>query len=400
MSSLCDHICICSRHRTSTDTGIMIAEAIGGVAEWPLRPRRTDQARTCHAARQRSWLNIKTAVRSSSSGAVEEEQQRLDRFVRFATWTAVAFSVTLPVLRLYGIAVLPAWKGAITDREVYAVAAVICYLPVQTWLVVSATRGMRGRRQLVALGALAAVMFGMIPVVGVSWVGILYMLAALVLVILRMPWSLLAYAGLVATPWLVCVALGQPQWTAYFTAGMLIFPIPLATLILLIWVVQELQAARLTLAEKAVVRERLRIDDEVRESVGAGLRTIAARGQRARLIATRDPLACLEEMRGLVDGARRTLAETRRMVSNYRAASLQVELETVATLLSTAGIKAHIAMPPEPPSSMDAIQRDMLRREVARLLGMASPPASINIEVTAEADRAQIKVHAAEVAVG
>jgi hypothetical protein len=31
---------------------------------------------------------------------------------------------------------------------------------------------------------------------------------------------------------------------------------------------------------------------------------------------------------------------------------------------------------------------------------MASPPASINIEVTAEADRAQIKVHAAEVAVG
>jgi two-component system sensor histidine kinase DesK len=181
---------------------------------------------------------------------------------------------------------------------------------------------------------------------------------------------------------------------------MLIFPIPLATLILLIWVVQELQAARLTLAEKAVVRERLRIDDEVRESVGAGLRTIAARGQRARLIATRDPLACLEEMRGLVDGARRTLAETRRMVSNYRAASLQVELETVATLLSTAGIKAHIAMPPEPPSSMDAIQRDMLRREVARLLGMASPPASINIEVTAEADRAQIKVHAAEVAVG
>jgi signal transduction histidine kinase len=138
----------------------------------------------------------------------------------------------------------------------------------------------------------------------------------------------------------------------------------------------------------------------VRASVGAGLTTIATRGQRARLIAARDPSAAVDEMHGLVDGARRTLVEARRMVSNYRAASLQVELETIATLLSTAGIEAHIALPSEPPSSMDAIERDTLRREVAQLLGLSSPPASVIIDVIAHGDRARIELHAAEVAVG
>jgi two-component system sensor histidine kinase DesK len=240
-------------------------------------------------------------------------------------------------------------------------------------------------------------MFGMIPVVGVSWVGILYMLGALVLVILPIPWSLLVYAGLVATPWPVCVALGEPQWTAYFTAGMLIFPIPLATLISLIWVVREIQVARLMLAEQAVARERLRIDDDVRETVGAGLATIAAQGQRAQLIAARDCSAAVDELRSLVDGARQTLAEAREIVTRYRTASTETELETVTTLLSTVGINAQVVLPSGPLPSAEATQRDMLRRDVARLLSMASPPTDVLIEVTVEGGRAQIGLHVVEV---
>jgi hypothetical protein len=88
---------------------------------------------------------------------------------------------------------------------------------------------------------MAAVMFAMIPVVGVGWVGILYMLATLVLVGVRPPWSLLLFATLVATPAPVSFALGQPQWAAYFTVGMLVFAVPLAVGIRLIRVVRELQ---------------------------------------------------------------------------------------------------------------------------------------------------------------
>jgi len=68
---------------------------------------------------------------------VDEEQRRLNRFVRFATWIAVAFSVSLALLRLYGIVVLPASHGGITDRDMYAVLAVACCLLVEVWLVES-----------------------------------------------------------------------------------------------------------------------------------------------------------------------------------------------------------------------------------------------------------------------
>ena len=70
---------------------------------------------------------------------------------------------------------------------------------------------------------------------------------------------------------------------------MLIFPVPLAVVILLIRARRQLQDARLALAEQAVVRERLRIDAQVRESVGAGLATITAQGRQAGEMAAQNP---------------------------------------------------------------------------------------------------------------
>jgi hypothetical protein len=47
---------------------------------------------------------------------------------------------------------------------------------------------------------MAAVMIGMLPVLGAPWVGILYMLAALVLVTVRRPWSFLLYGVACRSP--------------------------------------------------------------------------------------------------------------------------------------------------------------------------------------------------------
>jgi hypothetical protein len=59
------------------------------------------------------------------------------------------------------------------------------------------------------------------------------------------------------------------------------------------------------LAEEAVVRERLRIDGELRRTVGAALETIAATASRAD-----GQLSAAEaELGVLVDRSRRTLAE-------------------------------------------------------------------------------------------
>lgn len=365
-----------------------------GVGEWSTRgPHELEGGRS---GGQRRWWSrvILDAVRPSSIGVGEEQRQRLSRFVRLATGGAIAFSVLLPAVRLYDIAVLPTSYGGIRDHTVFAVVAVACYLPVQVWLVLSATRGSAGRWQWLGLVAMAAVMFAMLPVVGVGWVGILYVLAALVLVSVRLPWSLLLFAALVATPAPASFALGQPEWAAYFTVGMLVYAVALAVGIRLIRAVRELQDARVALAEQAVVRERLRIDEEVRESVGAGLAAIAARGRQASEIAARDPSAAVRDMRALVDDSRRTLAEARRMVTRYREASLLSELKTAATLLSAAGIRTRLEVPSNLPGEWDERDRAALRREVARLIGETTPPTTVTIAVAPLNGRPRIELRA------
>src|SRR5438132_3992163 len=249
-------------------------------------------------------------VRQSLAGVNKQEPRQFSRFIALATAAAVTYSVALPLLRLYTIATDPSEEG----RTVYAVAAMACYLPLQVWLVLSAARDTRGRGRAWALAAMAAVIIGMLPVIGVPWVGILYILTALVLVTVRRPWSFLLYGVLVAAPTPLTFAFGQPQWALYFTTGMLMFPVPLAVGIWSIRGARQLQAARLALAEEAVVRERLRIDGEVRETLGAGLEQIATCGERAGELVISDPQARAQELRGLVGSARRTLAEARRMV--------------------------------------------------------------------------------------
>ena len=322
-------------------------------------------------------------VSRSSAGVSLRDREQSSRFILLATAGVAAFSLGRPLDALNTIATLD------PGRTVYAVAAMACYLPLQVWLVVSAARDVWGRRQALGLAAMAAVIIGMLPVVGAPWVGVLYMLAALVLVSVRRPLSFLLYGVLVAAPTPLTFAFGQPQWALYFTAGLLTFSMPLAAGIWLIRGVRALQAARLALAEEAVVRERLRIDGELRETVGAGLEKIVVGGEGAVGLVASDPPASGRELRGLVGGARRTLAEARRMVTRYREVSLRAELETAATLLSAAGIDVRLELPPG--ETMDAGERAILRREIARLLGETAR-ASVTIAVTRLDGRARLEV--------
>jgi two-component system sensor histidine kinase DesK len=95
-----------------------------------------------------------------------------------------------------------------------------------------------------------------------------------------------------------------------------------------------------------VVRERLRIDGELRQTVGAALEAIALQGERAGSLALRNRSAAEQVLRALVDAARKTLSDARRMVTRYQEPSLRAELETVATLLAAAGIQSRMVLPP------------------------------------------------------
>ncbi len=328
------------------------------------------------------------SVRQAVVAVTETELQRSSRFIALATALAVTYSVALPLLHLYGIAAEPIEHG----RAVYAAIATACYLPLQVWLVVAATREGRRQGEVWALAAMTIVIIGILPVVGIRWLGNSYVAAALVLVIVRRPWSLLFYAIFVAAMAPITFALGHPEWASYYVLGMFFVAMPLAVVLWFIRTARQLQATQLALAEEAVVRERVRIDGELGRTLGAGLDAVAARGDGAGDLVAVDPEAAAEKLRALVSVARRTLADARQMVRRYRDVSLGAELEAAATLLSAAGIDVQVKLPPSELSALiDERQRAVLRRDVGRLLADA-PHASVTITVIRHDGQVKLEV--------
>jgi two-component system sensor histidine kinase DesK len=328
-------------------------------------------------------------VRRSRAGARLQERQEASWFITLATMGAVAYAAVLPLLQLYRIATAPIDQ----ERASYAVAATVLYLPVQVWLVWSAARDVRGRGQGWALAAMAALIIGMVPVAGLDWLGAFYILAALVLITLRLPWSLLMFAALVVAPVPVAFQAGHPQWASYFTLGVPIAAVPLAVVVWLVRAARQLQAARSALAQQAVVRERLRIDGELRQTLGAALEAVAMQGDRAGSLVASDPAATAQELHALVDAARRTLSEARRMVTRYQQRSLRGELETAATLLAAAGIQTRMVLPPgDLPDRLDQAARARLRRDLARLLSRGSARSTATITVVHHHGRVRVEL--------
>ena len=338
---------------------------------------------------------MQLAVRRETNWVADQNRSVSSRFVSLATLAVVVFSVALPAIRVYYLTIAPPSVGAFNGRALFAVVVIACYMPLQLWLVLSAVRQPFGPAQRLALAVLAAVMLGMIPLVGVGWIGILYMLGTLLLAGLRPPWSLLLYGMLLLVPAPVSLALGQPAGAIYFTIGLLIFPVSLAVAIRLIRAARDLQDASLALAHQAILRERKRIDDEVDGALGIRLAAIADQGRRAEEMATKDSSAAASELKTMVDDARRTLAEARRLIMRYREVSVAGELNTITALLSAARIDAQVDVPAHLPDRIDEGDRELLRREVAHLLEVTAPGTAIAIAVTTAGDRLRVTMRSA-----
>jgi two-component system sensor histidine kinase DesK len=295
-----------------------------------------------------------------------EQRQRSSRLVALATAGAVALSVTFPVIEVARIAF---YRSPVGGRGVQALVATACYLPLYVRHVVYGVRGSRPAGATWSLLAMAVVIIGAVPIIGVGWLSSLHALAVSVLLLVRRRWSLGIFLALVAAPIPLAVALGAPKYGPYYAVTVAWRSLTPIVLIWLIGVIRQLEAARLTLAEEAVTRERLRIDGELRRTLGAALETIANQAAHASALVGRSPATVEEALRGLVQGSRRTLAEARRLISGYQQVSLRAELDTAATLLAAAGIETRVVLPDgDLPDTAGEPLRPALRSATARLL--------------------------------
>jgi two-component system, NarL family, sensor histidine kinase DesK len=297
----------------------------------------------------------------------EPSEVQAGRSAKLVAGTVLAFGVLLPLLTLYQALVL--LPGGV--RLIPVAAATVCYLPVVAfWLVRAAVWGTRPRAAWWVLAGLAAGFAVLLPVAGIGWLGMLYPLAGLTLIIIRWPWSLLAFAACAAAPVPLAFVLGHPELAAFYTVNVVLTGALIAVPVWLAGAIRHLRAARQTLAQAAVVGERLRLDAELRLALGTDLARVTAACDRAGgLAAGADVVAAEAELRTVAAASRAALAHSRQLVRRYRQVSLRSELQTASTLLAAAGIQARIELPPGgQPGVISEELRCQLRSELARLL--------------------------------
>jgi two-component system sensor histidine kinase DesK len=105
---------------------------------------------------------------------------------------------------------------------------------------------------------------------------------------------------------------------------------------------RALAQAQAELAGLAAENERFRIARDLHDLLGHSLTTITVKAGLAGQLGQSDPARALEEIAEVEALARRSLADVRAAVSNYREVTLRGELATGRELLRAAGITADL----------------------------------------------------------
>lgn len=103
-----------------------------------------------------------------------------------------------------------------------------------------------------------------------------------------------------------------------------------------------LAEARTELARLAAENERFRIARDLHDLLGHSLTTITVKAGLARQLGQTDPARSRQEISEVEDLARRSLADVRAAIANYRDVTLAGELATGRELLRAAGITADL----------------------------------------------------------
>jgi two-component system sensor histidine kinase DesK len=320
------------------------------------------------------------------------ELDRTSPLLRLATPGAALYCSVFPLLQVGLVA--EGWGDGTWADAARALVATALYLPLHLRHVTYAARGERPPEGAWTLAVMTVVVVGALPILGTVWLPTFHVIAVSALIVLPRPWSLLAVAAVVVAQAPLALAFDDPlpDAASYYTITVIWRASSVFVPVWLIGAARQLDAARRTLAEEAVVRERLRIDGELRRTLGTALDAIAARGRRASALVDSDPDALAGELQALVDGSRRTLAEARQLVTGYQRSSLRAELDGAVGLLDAAGIEARLVLPPDDlPDTVDDDLRTRLRADTARLLRDATAR-SATIVVTRRDGRVELEL--------
>ncbi len=348
-------------------TALVFVRASAWLATMPEAPARRQQAilSDCEplpAAEHVSNVNVFTA---GGLGGV-------------AAAAALALNVLPAAVDMFRVIAFPAYGNGLA-----ALVATACAVPLHLRHVIYGLRGERPAGAMWTLAALALVNAAGVAAVGVGLVPSLALLAVSVLLVVRRPWAVPLAAAVVLSAW--ALAGSSPTLSGPYAAITVAWRS--VTLFVVVWLVAalwQLEGARRELRDRVVVRERLRIQTELRRTVGSAFEDIISRAGRAAATTQRD--AARVELQGVVDLSRQTLAHARLLVAGYRETSVRAELEAAVALLEAAGVEPRIRVADERElEATDARSRAAVRLAAAKALREDSL-ARCFIDVSRDAD--------------
>jgi two-component system sensor histidine kinase DesK len=112
--------------------------------------------------------------------------------------------------------------------------------------------------------------------------------------------------------------------------------------------VLEARDGREALARLAITEERLRFARDVHDLLGHHLSVIALKAELAQRLAAADPARAGREAGEVRELAAAALAEMREVVHGYRAVDLTAQLDAVAQVLGSSGVRCTVTGDPGP----------------------------------------------------
>lgn len=190
------------------------------------------------------------------------------------------------------------------------------------------------------LAVQALLTFGPLVSFGLTWGGMGGFLAGSCLLILAAPGCWVAFGAVTVVAGL-SGALGGVGWvdSTYLVISTVLTGFIVYGLTRLSNLVAEVHHARRELAELAVAEERLRFARDLHDLLGFGLSAITLKSELTFRLVTTRPERAREELAGILQISRQSLADVRAVASGYREMSLAAEVASAEEVLSAAEIE-------------------------------------------------------------
>lgn len=243
----------------------------------------------------------------------------------------LGFCLLMPLIEVGRFVVFTPYS----DQLPRAAVAAALVVPLTIHLVRYGLRGTTAPYGRSVLAVLFAISLVAATVIGEGWSMMLVFPAVAGFLTLSWPLAVVGLVAMEATVLIIGTGAAGSGWTpVYYSFAVGYRVTAFLALIATVMVHRQLMVARQQLRDAAVMRERLRIDDDVQRVVApllVRLSTALPAGER--------------ELAELVAEARTTLVATRRIIVGYQSQSMARELDTAAALLEVDGTPTRIVAP-------------------------------------------------------